>query len=913
MAKKLFICLLSIILAFSVMLSSLVVFADEPVGDEPGETEGSETTGTEGEGSEGGESSEETGTNGPAPNNNGASESLEGFKLVSPDDDANENLDLYFNQEEIAFKIAQKNSAGEIVKVWSSQLLPSDLGLSKDLSLEEKKNVYAYDRRSMSLLVIDYVNLGNTVNPKEITTTSYEEEHFIVDEAVTMTGKGVSFKISFPRLNIIIPICVEVDGQELNVRIPKDGFFENLEGAEEVLEADEEMNRLIDEINTMIVRVKKYFKDRDEKKYVENRFSGVTQNLDTIKEYVMTGSENRTVTPQDIINAITTIERDFERREYFSTYEGLKEDTEEIAKLVDECMAAYNIIASEVTYGVYSLEVMPFLGAGTITEEGYAFYPDGAGAISYFNVTHPSLTGYYSQAIYMDHVFNLQYMYESDTVSWNPALYPVFGVNKGDYGFVAIITEGDCDASIEYWPGNKDYVLGRVYSIFMYRHKSKYIRDSATYDMYETERLDYDRNIKYVFLQGEDAEYSGMANAYREYLKENDLINDAIADGEEIPLAVDFLAGVKEQGVLWETTIDMTTYQQIKDTLERLRQDGIKGKIYSNIHGWTKANYNPDPLNADGALGGKNDLMDLTEYAKENNIILGLAFNPVFATKQYATGEQVNKYMVRDSIGMLVNYEERRYVFSPKYIQELYAEKLIEKIGSYGANAAQINSIGYYLYYDYSNVYGFTSRVDTAKAFSEVARISNEKLGYSSIANGNMYMWKYATRIDEMPLSDLEYLFSDMSVPFLQMVLHGSIAYSGSYPYNVMYDDKKQMLEYIEFGCMPYFFLTQRSMGDMAFSNATYSYDWLYSSDIGTWYDDVIEVYNEFNDNVGYLWSQEIVKHNQLSDGIKRVEYTDGSVIYINYNETEAEFTDPYSNETVKVDAQSYIVRKGAA
>ena len=140
-----------------------------------------------------------------------------------------------------------------------------------------------------------------------------------------------------------------------------------------------------------------------------------------------------------------------------------------------------------------------------------------------------------------------------------------------------------------------------------------------------------------------------MANTYRSYLKENDMLNQAIKDGEEMPFAVDFLGGIKIQEVLWESTIPMTTYEQVQAELEKLKAEGITTKIYSNLYDWTQQNYNPNPLNADGTLGGKDGLMDLTKYASENNVVLGLAVNPVWAQKQYASGEEMNKFFVRDA------------------------------------------------------------------------------------------------------------------------------------------------------------------------------------------------------------------------------------------------------------------------
>ena len=60
------------------------------------------------------------------------------------------------------------------------------------------------------------------------------------------------------------------------------------------------------------------------------------------------------------------------------------------------------------------------------------------------------------------------------------------------------------------------------------------------------------------------------------------------------------------------------------------------------------------------------------------------------------------------------------------------------------------------------------------------------------------------------------------------------------------------------------------------------------------------------------LWSEQIVHHAQLQPGGKSVEYSDGSVIYINYNGEAVTFNDPVMGDEVTVEAQNYVVRKGA-
>ena len=936
--KNWFKCILILLLVFSVFSGSLLIYG---VGDEEENPQTSETSEASDTVEAPANTEEVDNTNKPVENNQGASESLEGFTQVSSKDDAKENLDLYFNKEEISFKVAQNDSEGNILKVWSSQLSLDDLGLklpkvmdkpgedaSKELKdeYEAQKSAYdaarskinTFDKQSMSLFVFTYVNLGDTIDVLETRTWSFELDKILRD--YTETGTGVSFKVEFPSINVTIPLIVEVSGQELNVRIPVGGLYENTEGGLVVREKTEVVEASMNQISDLIVDASRQIKgkldaetDKINRSRVESALNSLNRNLSVLRTALITG-RGKSVDTASVEKEIASLYVKFERDDFYNIYGSkLEENVNKIVELANECLEAFKVFSQQISNGLYSIQVAPFLGSGTIKEDGYVFYPDGAGAISRFNVPHPMSLGVFESDIYKEQVLSFISLFEwySDSCK-----YPVFGVNKGEYGFVGIIDEGDCDASIRYTPGNTDYVLGRVQAQFYFRRKIKYFRNNGPVDIYDINRIEYDRNIKYIFLKGKDSGYSGMANAFRDYLKEENKLNDAIKDGEKMPVEVSFLMGLNKKGIFGTSTLVLTSYEDVQNMLERLRNDGVEGRIYSTLYNWAKKkDVYPNRLDVDNALGGKKGLTSLTSYAKNNNAVVSLDFNPVYASREEATSEEINKHYMKDSILMPLEYKESgfsRAYFSPKYIKEQYFAKSIDKLNGYGANSATVSAIGSTVYYDYVAKGEVISRKDTADIFAGLLEYANDKLGYSSVFGGNMYLWKSADRITNIPLSDDEYFFADESVPFLQMVLHGNIGYSGSYPYNVLFSPKKQTLEYIEYGIMPSFLLTQESIAVMEEANNSWAWDNLYTTDIDTWYDDLIKVYNEFEGAIGDLWDKEIVHHEQIQKDVKRIEYSCGSIVYVNYNDKNVEFVDPYTNASVNIDSESYyIARKG--
>ncbi|MBR6637401.1 MAG: hypothetical protein IKK96_00935, partial [Lachnospiraceae bacterium] len=121
--------------------------------------------------------------------------------------------------------------------------------------------------------------------------------------------------------------------------------------------------------------------------------------------------------------------------------------------------------------------------------------------------------------------------------------------------------------------------------------------------------------------------------------------------------------------------------------------------------------------------------------------------------------------------------------------------------------------------------------------------------------------------------------------PFTQMVISGLIPYaSGTYETgNLTYDLDVQKLEWIEFGALPYFYLTYEN----ALKLKDTGYNFLFTSTYSYWKDRVVETYKEFNENFGDTYGEQMVSHEVLAQDVKRVEYSNGKIIYLNYSPEE--------------------------
>ena len=198
------------------------------------------------------------------------------------------------------------------------------------------------------------------------------------------------------------------------------------------------------------------------------------------------------------------------------------------------------------TYTLTGINLLEFFGAGGTDDEGYMFVPDGSGAIVNFNngkIDAPS----YNLSVYGEDTSFTR----KEGTDYEPAstLIPVFGINRNNKSFIAIIEEGETHASICADISEKTHSYNQVYATFNIRPydvMTVSTNNGLRYNnKYQGARAQTDCKLRYVFVDGEDMSYVGMANAYKQYLIENgDLVKK---DTSTIPFIVELLGQVESK------------------------------------------------------------------------------------------------------------------------------------------------------------------------------------------------------------------------------------------------------------------------------------------------------------------------------------------------------------------------------
>lgn len=556
-----------------------------------------------------------------------------------------------------------------------------------------------------------------------------------------------------------------------------------------------------------------------------------------------------------------------------------------------------------------TISLFPMMGYSRLGDkEGYMFVPDGNGALVYLNDKEGRFQTGFSQMIYgEDAGFASQ---KVDTYLWkkydtviNPdmVIAPIYGLIHTDdqLGYLAIVEKGDKRASIEVQPNGVMTNYNRCYAKFLLR--DVYVQplnqsNSGTVVKAEDNRTQMDLRVRFILLTGENANYSGMANAYRSFLLDNKLVAPSDVTYQS---RVDFLGSEREKFLLGTTAVPMTTTEQVEEIYDELQTAGV-GSVLSLYKGWQKGGLYDLPITqykADSSIGGTSKLTKLIKEAAEKKYDIylyndTLQMNASTNSTTFSAVKMVNKRTLKEESFKQV-YNLFYYVLPTKADTTL--QKFIKSYTKKGVSNLAIGGASNNLY-SYSLKGSFYSRPDTAEAY--------EKMLSEAYENANVvleqpaaYLWKYTNAFLDMPLTSSQYMYVDEEIPFITMVLKGIIPVYSEYV-NFEANKTEYFLKMVESGAYPSFYITYENSSALIYTNSSN----LYSTQFETYKDSIVEYDAKLSELAAKTGDANIIKHEKLDNGVTKVTYSNNTVVYVNYTD-EAKTADG-----VSVGAMSYEV-----
>ena len=567
---------------------------------------------------------------------------------------------------------------------------------------------------------------------------------------------------------------------------------------------------------------------------------------------------------------------------------------------------------------IYRIQLLRYLGAGSDKEDGYMVVPNGSGSMIEFN------NGKTNVENYTQYVYGIDYMNADYTVTENTqaARLGLFGICRENSSVLATIEDGDTLCYITAGVAGNVNSYNYTYPSFVLRGYDKLSMfgttgNEADIPIVEEDFYNVNLSVKYSMLTEENKGYSGIANYYRERLIEEGILT-AKEETNDIPFYYDVLGGVKETssilGVQYLSVNPVTTFEQAGVISDDLLENGISNQVM-NYQGWFNGGYYhdvPDKIKVTNKLGGESRLEDLSAKLTENGgrFYADVVFQKAtFISKRYEYSLETSRYYGAGYVAYFgavnpgtlrqtssLGYEEIMFnLVSPKFLVR-YIDKFTDKIQKYDISGISLRDLGDELHSDKkrTNVINREDALDVVLGQFDLLDSTEKNL---MVSDGNEYAFAYADDIINAPLADNDFFIIDEEIPLYEMIIHGSIDYSGKLiNLSDTFDKSETILKLIETGASPHFVFSYDGSSDLKYTGLLKYYATSYDN----WKSDAVYIYNEVNSALKSVTGAKMTEHIINPDGTKKITYSNGVIIYI--NNTDKDIT----VDGIKIAANSY-------
>lgn len=548
--------------------------------------------------------------------------------------------------------------------------------------------------------------------------------------------------------------------------------------------------------------------------------------------------------------------------------------------------------------------------------DDYLFYPSGSGAL----VSNSSVSS--AGTVVENPVYGFDpAMVRNNLVTTDKEIrVPVFGAKRGDTAICGIIEKTPESANIGVKVGSTSLANSAVYATYQVRgysvNKSQALNNyKVDVDVYSLSPCDKPMTIGFYPLTGENANYTGMANVYKNFLKDSGRLGELTDDS---PLNVSFVGGVMVNksffGIPYTDLVAATTLSEAETILGEIKSDtgakisakligfGTTGVELGGYAGGMKINKN---------LGKLKDLDSLSAYCGENGVDLYFDFD-IMKLKDSSAGfsgtfDTAYNSVLKTATAYRYNVATRAQIANSKYMllsrPLLFEgiEKVMKKTAKWNLAGISLGDLGCAAYSDYSTeTTDYYVKGGMPQDVAELIAVANEK--YKVATNdANDYAALASDIVFNAPMISAQQNIFTEDVPFYQMVFKGYVALTGETANNAVNPNTHKLMT-VESGVGLSYTVINKYYNEFIDYRGYY----FYGSEFAGIRDDIKETYGELKDYYAAINGAEIVAHNILESGLRETVFSNGVKAYVNY--TDAELTAP-SGATVAAD--SYIWEGG--
>lgn len=457
-------------------------------------------------------------------------------------------------------------------------------------------------------------------------------------------------------------------------------------------------------------------------------------------------------------------------------------------KLRDDSLAI-SIDGSEIqegdsVYKLVSVSIAPYFCSAANSKDNYLFVPSGSGALMYTEDDADGTRRYSGEVYGLDAARRIL----NSRTNEEAVRLPVFGAKNNNSAVLGIIENGAGAAFIEAQAGYARLEHSQVGATFYFRgydtfRYGTYATGNTVITRISKENLKNTVTVAYYPLEGEEADYNGMAKRYRKYLLDSGALKGS--DTQNSPYSITLLGGTTVTksffGIPYDTVVPLTKFSDAENILKELTE--TNGSSVVRLMNYGDNGLKPGIIgggsNYDSVFGSQKELEDLQSYCEEMGLTLFWDSDIVRYSKS-GNGFSYNA----DCALTAIHYRATQYPVTP--IRQFdednpyhiisrtnlaeAMQKAIMKADKYNHSALSFSTFGELAFSDYTSD-SYVMKAGIEKDIIDLLSKAGEKREVA-VAGANSYAACAADVIFDVPFGYGEYDALDEQIPFYQMVFH---------------------------------------------------------------------------------------------------------------------------------------------
>ena len=528
------------------------------------------------------------------------------------------------------------------------------------------------------------------------------------------------------------------------------------------------------------------------------------------------------------------------------------------------------------------IELAPLFACSGKKDNGYILVPDGSGSLIFFNNGKGKAGTYRAQVYGSDRTF-------SGTIDNNTmqrAALPVFGMNYGDYGLLAVATEGDEHAYISAAVSDTTNSYNSASFSFSVRSKGEYTigeenYNSRTVNLYQKERSASGRyEVSFYPLKEGACDYIAMADKYASLLFGDR--KDASQPRVNLSLYGMIYKTKPLLGIPINTAVPLASYEKADSLINDMYEAGIKTSIEYLNWNVNSARNRMGGIEPSSILGGDKAFDALLENAAEKDAKIFFGMDPLSFTSDGALITQfthaalaLSSFPVKLNEYMLTTHKadesiDHKYALRESRIEE-YSQEIHEAFSALSINAAFGNAASF-LYSDYSREDGSRENI-----YQAVKRLYESAPNEVLSSWPNAYALKDTDYVKDVPSSSSRTSLSNAAVPFYAYVLRGRVPFSVE-SVNLSDEPRAMLLYAAETGADLNFTLILENAQEVRYSD----YNELYGCDYDAVRDMIFNMQKELDEARRLLDGRKILSRVEEKE-LVTVLFEGGYSLVLNY------------------------------